>query len=515
MAKIKFLEWLLLIESQTIAQLLKNDKEIKSDPDYLKVINYINSKILSGVAPGSKYITTYVNFFFYNFYNKLTSVTVNNPYNKPYNKGFMRYAQPGALAQLGNQIDETIDYLVASGDNNILKSKLNNSQFTIEMLVKESEEWHERIETSKAKPAAEADTFINLSHLGSSWNGWRWVLLDKRSCEKEGASAGHCGNAAGKEGDNILSLRDPSNVAYLTFIINDGSLGEMKARNNSKPSIRFHPVIIELLKNNIVKTVKGGGYKPENNFSMDDLDESIKQNLYKLKPNLNYDLYIEQYFKKEIFELKNPREILTKIQEMFNDIFDSVVGDELVVDKFDSFKDFSERAKKYYAGDVEDLSFMDDHDPQIDNVSIKDVFDHISDENIEIIKKILNSEEQEYDEDEILDAIKRNRDLLSAVETAARRGYEDGAQADAWKRVTSSLSHKDENGFYAEVENAENIMVKIAISNLKDIYKEHAKDNYELREFIKIDYTHPYNGYEGFSKDYFNDYLGDELHQLS
>ena len=105
----------------------------------------------------------------------------------------------------------------------------------------------------------------------------------------------------------------------------------------------------------------------------------------------------------------------------------------------------------------------------------------------------------------------RNKDLLNAVETAGIRGYEDGAQSDAWNRVTSSLSHKDENGFYADVENAENIMVKIAISNLKDIYKEHAKDNYELREFVKIDYTHPYNGYEGFNEEYFNDYLSDYL----
>ena len=53
-------------------------------------------------------------------------------------------------------------------------------------------------------------------------NGWQWISLDKKYCQIEGRAMGHCGNQAGKAGDNILSLRDPRNVPYLTFIVNHG-----------------------------------------------------------------------------------------------------------------------------------------------------------------------------------------------------------------------------------------------------------------------------------------------------
>ena len=236
MNKIRFLEWLLLTENQTIAQLLK---KTKLEPGYKETRDYIKKRIERHMGPESeKYMDSYINFFFYNFYDELKKSNINN----------LLLIPSHISSRLANRIDQTIDYLISNSDNNILKSKLNNSQFTIEMLTKESEEWHERIETSKARPAAEAETFIDLDYLGASWNGWRWVLLDKRSCEKEGASAGHCGNAAGKDGDNILSLRDPNNIAYLTFIINNGALGETKGRNNSKPAVKYHPAIIELLR---------------------------------------------------------------------------------------------------------------------------------------------------------------------------------------------------------------------------------------------------------------------------
>lgn len=117
-------------------------------------------------------------------------------------------------------------------------------------------------------------------------NGWQWISLDKKYCQIEGRAMGHCGNQAGKAGDNILSLRDPRNVPYLTFIVNHGELGESKGRFNDKPEPKFYPYIIKLLESPLVNTIRGGGYMAINNFSMYDLDRETRQELMRKKPQL-------------------------------------------------------------------------------------------------------------------------------------------------------------------------------------------------------------------------------------
>jgi len=125
-------------------------------------------------------------------------------------------------------------------------------------------------------------------------NGWVWILLDRPSCEEEADAMRHCGNAGGQHTDRILSLREPVEIKgqkrwrpMLTFIIDgNGRLGEMKAKANQKPPQEFHPFIIELLKNSIVKGIKGGGYKPENNFAMADLSERDLADLMTARPDL-------------------------------------------------------------------------------------------------------------------------------------------------------------------------------------------------------------------------------------
>jgi len=252
-----FKSWLLLSENTNIAQLLKqsNDpiiKQIKSN--VTKLVNAFAHNIKENIK------STFINFYTWNFYKSKES-------------------------NFQTHIYSTKDYLMA----NYQKLNLTDPNFTLEQLTQESDEWHEELEANQAIPAREAETFIDLSHLGSQWKGWRWVSLDRYKCEMEAKSGGHCGNAAGIEGDNILSLRDPQNIANLTFIENKGILGETKGIKNSKPSPKFHQPIIELLKNDKIITIKGGGYLPKNNFSLDDL--SNKEELLKLKPDLDFVNY--------------------------------------------------------------------------------------------------------------------------------------------------------------------------------------------------------------------------------
>ena len=97
-------------------------------------------------------------------------------------------------------------------------------------------------------------------------NGWKWVMLSAAYCKKEGGAMGHCGNIAGANpNDRILSLRQPADgdnwAAHLTFIWSPkaGTLGEMKGRSNSKPAKKYHDAIIQLLRQDMITIILGGG----------------------------------------------------------------------------------------------------------------------------------------------------------------------------------------------------------------------------------------------------------------
>lgn len=133
-------------------------------------------------------------------------------------------------------------------------------------------------------------------------DGMFWELLHKGYCEKEGDAMGHCGNKPSvRSGDRLLSLRQivkQGGKSYvrpsLTFILNrNDELGEMKGRANEKPAKKYHPHIIALMKSDLIKGIKGGGYMPEHNFSLNDLDDNQREDLLDVKPELGslQDLY--------------------------------------------------------------------------------------------------------------------------------------------------------------------------------------------------------------------------------
>lgn len=133
-------------------------------------------------------------------------------------------------------------------------------------------------------------------------DNWFWVNTEKAYCSKEAAAMGHCGNEPRRDsGDHLLSLRKKKMFGkevrwepHLTFILNDqGILTEMKGKGNEKPVAKYFPMIVQLLRSTIVKGIVGGGYLPENNFSIDDLDDATREELIKEKPELGTvaDLY--------------------------------------------------------------------------------------------------------------------------------------------------------------------------------------------------------------------------------
>ncbi len=126
-------------------------------------------------------------------------------------------------------------------------------------------------------------------------NNWFWVDTEKAYCSKEAAAMGHCGNSPRQHtGDHLLSLRKKILFGnevrwepHLTFILaEDGYLTEMKGKGNEKPAARYHPMIVKLLESNYVDGIRGGGYLPQNNFDMKDLDDEVRERLIELKPEL-------------------------------------------------------------------------------------------------------------------------------------------------------------------------------------------------------------------------------------
>lgn len=174
------------------------------------------------------------------------------------------------------------DYVIANANNNAAMSKLNSPQYTRRNLIDDAHQWHEDL---KKKPnglqgATDGKTILEFP------DGFRWVLLPRGYCSVEGKAMGHCGNVNARPDDEILSLRDKKNVPHLTFVINNGEIGESKGRGNDKPAPRYHKYIVDLFTADLedkeisIDYVAGGGYKPENNFKMEDLSP---QDLEKIK----------------------------------------------------------------------------------------------------------------------------------------------------------------------------------------------------------------------------------------
>lgn len=137
-------------------------------------------------------------------------------------------------------------------------------------------------------------------------DGWKWVQLNRSSCKREAEAMRNCGNTAHtKPGDIILSLREPVELEvtgkggkkkkekfwkpHLNFILNDGCLGEMKGFANERPTKELHQYIIKLLEDPRIDCLVGGGYKPQNNFSLKHLSPAQRKRLLNLKPHLDQE----------------------------------------------------------------------------------------------------------------------------------------------------------------------------------------------------------------------------------
>jgi hypothetical protein len=209
-----------------------------------------------------------------------------------YEKEMARYGNSQFNIKNARGLRQELTHLL-SIDYVKLQSVVFNEQLPealIAQLYKLEEEYNTQ-EKGLIKPQQEDQELIKFP------NGWAWWLLPRASCSDEAKAMGHCGNSpqSGNANLQILSLREPKQSPngtakwepHLTFIYNkNGYLGEMKGKGNQKPAPQYHPYIVKLLEDPMIKGLVGGGYLAKNNFGMKDLSQELYEELAKKRPDL-------------------------------------------------------------------------------------------------------------------------------------------------------------------------------------------------------------------------------------
>ena len=334
---------------------------------------------------------------------------------------------------------------------------------------------------------------------------------------------GHCGNAGFRAGDNIYSLRDDKGVAHLTFIVNNGVLGESKGFGNNKPTKSYHPMIVALLLGkdngrNIVDYIAGGGYAPENNFHFEDLSKDEQKKVLKAKP------YIQSYFDFLKFKAQtDPAAAKKHLDDDFGYEFESVDFNKgtAKVKSWDDMpgmitwlKDETKSELKAVPDFEED--FMD-WDFDVGTREAIDTYGYSADkrskalmsEIIEKMKTKLGSEDEDEDYD-VAWAAENEDGVADALRFAAEDGMRYGAEDHAYKDVVRALVGKsDENGFdMYQIEHKWELYISLA-----DLAKLHNSGE-NLTSLIDFKYSAPYNGYDGFDDEAYNERLRELLGEL-
>jgi hypothetical protein len=257
------------------------------------------------------------------------------------------------------------------------------------------QEWQDSLETNAVKIQDDDKMILEFDGGKKAW----W-LLGRGACRDEANQMGHCGNVPSeKYGDRILSFRTATEnpelwVPHLTFIRNrQNMLGEMKGKSNQKPNKKYHPYIVQLLRSKYVDGILGGGYQPENNFSMNDLPDTIRAKLIEEKPELAslYDLYKKEGFTTRVKNMVYDRVDSHGLPEIYD-----IDENNTILHHFGDFKDFittyeyesslfQKILQVFYEGDDEQQNEISENLIIDDNI-YEEILDKLSDDALAKLK---------------------------------------------------------------------------------------------------------------------------------
>jgi len=396
--------------------------------------------------------------------------------------------------------------------------------------LEEAEEEWEQNQAREIEPEPDDQIIID-------YGKYAWVKLDREYCDAEGKAMGHCGNTGSpQEGDRILSFRskvgETKQKPHLTFILDkDGYLGEMKGRGNDKPSEKYHPYIIDLLQKDFVKGIKGGGYLPQNNFSLSDLDEEKRKALIEQKPQLgtSYDILqadgspSERFYEKLEAELDAYDvfyfDINTKTHQIILDGEESSAADLDIINK-NVETNVIDVASRLMTGDAslaEVYDYPRDYIKMIMDNVVDDLFQSLDSDYKSQIEKFVKenySDDVDWDEDSLEEIVSNVDELESAFMSATVTGKELGDEAEmlsdfeAWMDRNEVQYNPDNQKFSFTLFSSE-------ISEfIHDAIREGAEDEVGdyIGEQIDIDrFDEPYGGWDGFDGDAAKERLREEL----
>lgn len=361
-----------------------------------------------------------------------------------------------AKREVRDTINHFRDFIMYQSNNNWseFKKKLNSLDYSVDDMSRDDEEYHQSLRMAKRPKPPEGET-VPLAGMPA---GWTWVSLNKEYCKQEGEAMGHCGNAGFRPGDNIFSLRGPDGAAYLTFVVNDSKLGESKGRDNHKPSPKYHPQIMALLLGSwkgkpIVELIKGGGYKPENNFQVSDLSPEDQQILLKHNPFINDNIG-------SILNLcsTNKNQCLVKLRDLLN-VSDPIRLDidlenqEVILNRGgDSLYDFVENFLSQITNLHESLPDLRNFSDQIermdfsvsDSEALNEFANYAESENKELLEKIAEKMVgEDFDKDDLEEIVKSNPEIMDMLRSASYDGYKSGYEIEFFDSLKNHLL-----GFY-------------------------------------------------------------------
>jgi len=370
-------------------------------------------------------------------------------------------------------------------------------------------------------------------------NGYKWFNLERGYCSAEAKAMGHCGNEPARYDRNqtILSLRQfvkKGTEGYwkpiATFIYHrhEKSLGEMKGKNNTKPVKRYHPQILKLLYDDRIQAIHGGGYLPEENFSVNDLDEAVRDKLLEAKPRLM--TFIDRIEKNGITEeiLQDFEEAGAKIDwnptEYTDYHYILTEADNLL----DLVGDFGNDTAKWVMNHIEG-GMLD-----VDWVKPKQFFnDMLTPSQIQILE---NYAEWKYPED-----AENGEDWYNILNDNGDEWFEDfdripedatrfGIESEMVDALIDALDdiHEHEIGAFKQGENVwdSKYLVKLRDSTIVESLSlredstsaeeiiEDISNWYLYEEPIEIKVEEPRNGWDGFDEKYFQAEVKNSLEQL-
>lgn len=388
----------------------------------------------------------------------------------------------------------------------------------LSQMYNEAVEWHESLEAAQADVYEEENTIL-LDYRNANGIGFYWADLETRKSDEECERMGHCGTTS--YGNTLLSLRQffeqngvIVNDSHLTaaFNSNDGKIYQLKGKNNSKPSHKYHQYIVDLLIN--IHNITGFGveYETSEDFKLTDLSNEYIKQLY----NKRSDLFKNKKGQKALY---NAGVIKTIPKTYF----------ELIIPfKFlDNYIDFGNDNEKFYINAMVDGHISID---VYDHGSLNDYLRMTDLKTDALIEKIIDENSpDDFEYEEIEDALEELPDLADQVELALDRAFNMAYESEYYKKAYNAVvdtitdffgknvkvDHSN-GSFYIETY-LEDLINEDEIDEIEDeIESDDPSEIFDswLTDWNYIKFKEPDYDYINIDEKYFNDLAREELEEI-